>query len=171
MHQCSQALSCRAVLGAVCGPRAFLQSSGCPWHALCPSVPNSGYETRASRAQMGISASGWERTCECVNQTNPQCQEPPCLESWSQGFVICFMSFSAEVLPSFHFHLPAFQSVGGFFPAMINYSLSESKSAFSSLIICDEFILLTWAWTEAIEDNKLTLSIWMISLNYGWVKE
>lgn len=67
--------------------------------------------------------------------------------------------------------IPAAQLVGGFFPAMINYSLSESKSAFSSLIISDEFILLTWAWTEAIDDNKLTLSILMTSLgDYGWIK-
>lgn len=68
--------------------------------------------------------------------------------------------------------IPAAQLVGGFFPAMINYSLSESKSAFSSLIISDEFILLTWAWIEAIDDNKLTLSILMTSLgDYGWIKE
>lgn len=64
--------------------------------------------------------------------------------------------------------IPAAQLVGGFFPAMINYSLSESKSAFSSLIISDKFILLTWARIEAIDDNKLTLSILMTSLgDYG----
>lgn len=93
-----------------------------------------------------------------------------CLVSpWDFNVLFCR---SSAVITISSLSIPTAQLVGGFLPAMINYSLSESKSAFSSQIIFDEFILLTWAWIEAIEDNKLTLSILMTSRgDYGWIKE
>ena len=128
------------------------------------------------KAEQGVR----ERTCERENEEVTVRN----LHIWGVrlwGFFVCLFSpwdfnvlfyRSSAVITILSPSIPAAQLVGGIFPAMINYSLSESKSAFSSLIIFDEFIQLTWAWIEAIDDNKLTLSILMTSLgDYGWIKE
>lgn len=172
---------------AVCGPGAsgpFLQSSECPWNSLCHGVPLSpalGMQTRALTIILPQGSTEGERKDLWVWKWKQYSVSGTSVvgELESGGFVCLFSPRdfhvlscrSSAVTPVSSPSIPTALSVGGFFPAMINYSLSESKSAFSSLIICDEFILLTWAWIEAIEDNKLTLSILMTSLDYGWIKE
>lgn len=164
-----------------CHCHSFYLRDAAPLHLQALRYANDGKQSLNDYFCLKAAERVRERTCECENKKESVSGTYVFWELGSRVFFVCLFSpwdfnvlfcRSSAVITISSPSIQAAQLVGGFFPAMINYSLSESKSAFSSLIIFDEFILLTWAWIEAIDDNKLTLSILMTSLgDYGWIKE